>query len=96
MKDAEKKYVPNDVFRFSIYLGIKMEDITVYTKPFPEYEPYELCEQIVKDKYFTQERINELKENLIKKIRETENPFDIICSDTDSGYNVTEEELFKL
>jgi len=94
--DYKKKYVPNDVFRFKINLDIEMEDITVYTKPFPEDESYELCKQIVEDKYFTQERINELKENLIKKIRETENPFDISCTDIDSGYNVTKEELFKL
>lgn len=102
----EKKYVPNDVFRFRMSLksDIELEDVTVYTKPFPqpwdkdydESEGMTLDEQtnLIKEKYFTKERIAELKQKLIEKINSEENPFDISCVDTDGGYYVTEKELF--
>ena len=53
-------------------------------------------ENLVKNKYFTKERIAELKKKLIAAIEAEENPFDIFCSDYDGGYNVTEDELFDL
>ena len=96
----EKKYVPNDVFKFRITLNWDLEDeeITVYTKPFPEhsYDEYESEEDLVQEKYFTQEKIDELKQIFIKKIQESKNPFNISCVDMDGGYNVTEEDLFDL
>lgn len=102
----EKKYVSNDVFRFGLSLksDIKLNDVTVYTKPFPqpldkdydESKEMTLDEKIdlVKEKYFTKERIAKLKQKLIKKINSEENPFDIFCVDTDGDYYVTEKELF--
>lgn len=105
----EKEYVDNDVFKYRIELRWDIDwlpDITVYTKPFPEpwhkdYDPnkdtltLEEQEDLVQEKYFTQEKINELKKQLIAKIESTENPFAICCVDVDGGYNVTEDELFK-
>lgn len=103
----EKKYVPNDVFKYRLSLKteIDSQDITVYTKPFPspwdkdydESKALNLDEQedLVQEKYFTKERIAELKQKLIEKIMAEENPFDIYCVDADGGYRVTEDQLFK-
>lgn len=100
----EKKYVPNEVFVYSVWFE-HYKRIPVYVKPFPE--DYSLTdeqmdrqmhehEDLVQSKYFTKEKIEELKEILIKKIRESENPFKIDCVDIDGGYNVTQEQLFDL
>ena len=55
------------------------------------------CDNEVACQFYTyNEVIEELKEELIEKIRNSENPFvDIFCSNVDSDYDVTEEELFK-
>lgn len=102
----EKKYVENDMFKFRCALRgyIAVLDVTVFTKPFDnDNDDYMLSiighdenEKLVKKKYFTPERINELKLKLIQKIQECQNPFDIYCTDIDGGYKVTEDELFDL
>lgn len=102
----KKEYVDNDVFRFRINLKEEFDsnEITVYTKPFPEPEEYtneclteyDKQEEFVKEKYFTQKRIDELKLKLIQRIQECKNPFYISCTDRDGGYNVTEDQLFNL
>ena len=96
-----KEYVDNDVFRFRISLKseLELDDITVYTKPFPDLlllgkEATE--EDLVQEKYFTQQKIDELKLKLIQKIQECKDPFNICCVDRDGGYNVTEDQLFNL
>ena len=108
--DLESKYVDNDVFKFSITLNGDLigEDINIYTKPFPEFPLekykdqdqvdnfYDAQEDLVQEKYFTQERIDELKAKFIKRIQESKNPFDIYCVDRDGGYNVTKDQLFNL
>lgn len=106
--DESQHYVDNDVFRFRICLNNKFtnDEITIYTKPFPELDPIELKENwweeydkqddLVKEKYFTQQKIDELKLKFIQKIKECKNPFDICCVDRDGGYNVTEKDLFSL
>ena len=106
-----KEYVDNDVFRFRISLKseLELDDITVYTKPFPDlpllgksyteaewYKEYDKQDELVQEKYFTQQKIDELKLKLIQKIQECKNPFNICCVDRDGGYNVTEDELFNL
>lgn len=106
-----EEYVDNDVFRFRIALRdeFKSDEITVYTKPFPElpeldsaksiekwYEEYDKQEDLVQEKFFTQEKIDELKNDLIQRIRKCKNPFYISCTDRDGGYNVTEDQLFNL
>ena len=106
----EKKYVDNDVFRYRVSLKSDFidENITIYTKPFPDFplDKYESDEQVqqfydsqenlVQERYFTQQKIDELKLKLIQKIQECKNPFNICCVDRDGGYNVTEEQLFDL
>lgn len=107
-----KKYVPNDVWKFSI--SLKDTDIykSVYTKPLPDFyvdltekerskykdsnEYFNKQEDLVQEKYFTSERIQEYKDIFCKQIQESENPFYICCIDTDGGYNVTEDQLFNL
>jgi hypothetical protein len=105
----KKKYVDNDVFQFRIQVDNDLfsKEITVYTKPFHKfilgelsekewYKEYNKQEELVQKKFFTQEKINELKQELIKQIQECDNPFYIFCLDRDSGYNVTEDKLFDL
>ena len=105
-----KEYVYNDVFRFGISLKseLELDDITVYTKSFPDFpiseyksedqvqKFYDDQEDLVQEKYFTQQKIDELKLKLIQKIQECKNPFYICCVDRDGGYNVTEDNLFNL
>ena len=105
-----KEYVDNDVFKFRISLKSEFEDkdITIYTKPFPDFpigeyksdeqlqKFYDDQEDLVQEKYFTQQKIDELKLKLIQKIQECKNPFNICCVDRDGGYNVTEDQLFNL
>ena len=106
----DKKYVPNDVFKFNVRLGyiFSNTDIVIYTKPFPDLPPgecknyediqkfYDSQEDLVRKKYFTQEKIDELKQIFIKRIQESKCPFDIYCVDRDGGFNVTEDQLFDL
>lgn len=103
-----KKFVDNDVFVFDCKLKLdlsRIKDITIYTKPFPsngfvstdeELDALDAVEETIMKKYFTQERINELKQELIQKIQECENPFEISCVDRDGDYNVTEDMLFNI
>lgn len=104
-----KKYVDNDVFQFRIQVDNDLfgKEITVYTKPFHKfilgelsekewYKEYNKQEELVQEKYFTQQKIDELKLKLIQKIQECKNPFNICCVDRDGGYNVTEDQLFNL
>ena len=104
----EKKYVDNDVWKFRIDLKNNYTEKTIYTHSFPdfplgEYESdeqvqkfYDDQEDLVQERYFTKDRIQELKDYFCKLIQEDENPFYIACIDKDGGYNVTEEELFDL
>jgi len=105
--DESQHYVPNDVFKFRLTLKRGLDDLefSVYVKPFPEdiecddesleNQSYQQ-EKLVKEKYFTQKRIDELKLKFIQRIQECKNPFDIFCYDTDGGYNVTADQLFNL
>ena len=105
MENDCKKYVDNDVFVFNCVLKwdlSRLNDITIYTKPFPSKrfvstdQELDAAEKLVQKKYFTQERIDELKQQLIQRIQECENPFNICCVDMDGGYNVTEDMLFDI
>lgn len=97
----DKKYVPNEVYKFRCALKYDLCNIneTVYIKPLPEHlEDLSLdeCENLVMEKYFTQDKIDALKDKFIKQIQASDNPFDIHCVDVYSGYNVTEDKLFNL
>ena len=92
-----KKIVDNDVFKFRCALKWYLvdDDITVYTKPFPdEVKDLDGQASLVMEKYFTKERVNELKQKFIQRIQECENPLDIVCVDWDGGDGVTEDMLF--
>jgi len=103
----KNKYVPNDVFKFRLKLKpcVDIQNISVYTKPFPKPwdENYdegkdlslEQKENLIQEKYFTKERIDEFKQKLIDKINSVDNPFEIHCNDVDSDYNITEDQLFE-
>lgn len=102
-----KTHIENDVYKYRICFK-KCKEISVYVKPCPllpnesdlswEQIQDEIAkrEELVKEKYFTKEKIDELKKEFIKMIEETENPFFIYCYDEDEGYNITENELFNL
>lgn len=105
----KEPFVDNDVWTYSISLKdeISFSRVTVYTKPFPQpwdksYNPVkdtlslENKENLVQEKYFTKEKIAEMKRKLVEKIMSEETPFDISCVDVDGGYLVTEEQLFKI
>ena len=106
--DEAQHYVDNDVWKFRIDLKNNYVEKTIYTQPFPEFpigeykseeqvqKFYDDQEDLVQEKYFTKERIQELKDYFCKLIQEDENPFYICCVDKDGGYNVTEEQLFNL
>lgn len=51
---------------------------------------------MVKDAYFTQERIDELKRELIRRIEESNCPFTIICSDYDEYYVSNDKETLEI
>ena len=53
-------------------------------------------EDYVRNKFFTKEVIEKLKEELITHIKQNDNPFNIECIDTDGDYAVTEEQLFDI
>ena len=101
----KEDFVPNDVFKYRVSLRWA-DDISVYVKPFPKpwdegYKEEEALsledkKRIVREKYFSADRIEELKRKVIEAIMEEDNPFDIYCTDTDSGYLVTEEQLFEI
>lgn len=102
------KYIDNEVFAFCVYLKdeLELDDICVYVKPFKDipigtsdderWKTYHKQEDLVQTKYFTKEKIDELKNELIKKIQECENPFNIYCNDRDGNYNITEDMIFNL
>lgn len=73
--------------------------ITVHVKPFEvRLDDDGWCdprEPIVEKAYFTPERIEELKRELIRRIEESDNPFCIWCSDSDS-YEVDKDKIFRL
>ena len=82
----EKKYVDNDVFKYRVSLkcDLDLNDVTVYVKPFPkpwhkDYDPskeisLEEEEDLVQEKYFTQEKIDELKKKLVDRIMSEKKP----------------------
>ena len=90
-----------DVFRFRVYIddwNILNPERTVYTNMFSEeYEPecpeLEEKQETVKNLYFTPERIQKIKEEMCKKIMETQ--LTIECVDSDGGYTVDESELLE-
>ncbi len=72
------------------YKTLKKEDPRGY-----EYKQLTLAENMVQDIYFTKEVIQEMKEELCRRIMDTRNPFHIFCCDLDGGYEYDEGELLE-
>lgn len=92
------------VYKFNITPDIDLLSMSewVYVKPFhveeeddETYHP-DPGEDMVKDAYFTQERIDELKRELIRRIEESNCPFTIICSDYDEYYVSNDKEILEI
>ena len=88
-----KKKVDNEVFRFRVTIDLDL-DVNVFTRPFPEEDVNQ--EKIVEEKYFSKEKIEELKQKFIKEIKESDNPFYIFLYDRDKNYDVTEDMIFDM
>ena len=98
-----KEYVDNRVYTFEPVINIEMDYINVPVDPDTSQkyvDPNDLYadEREVERQYFTKERLAKLKDKLLEQIKETEpeDLFNIICRDTDAGWNYTREELFDL
>lgn len=88
--ETKNNMVPNDVYLFNASLNIDL-DVPVYV----DEDAFDNDEDCVREEYFTKERIEELKDIFIQMIRNSENPFDICCTDIDGGYNITEDMIFR-
>lgn len=85
------------VLRFNIYLNedISFDEKTVYLSSEQEgYDSYEEGYNRTKNEYFNERRIQEMKEEICRKIMESPSPFDISLNDIDL-YEVDEEEIWK-
>lgn len=81
--------IPNEVFTFTVRVDFELRVPVIV-------EPNKYTEEEVKNQFFTKEKIQTLKEYLIKKIQQSKNPFSIYCNDVDGDYNITEEQLFNM
>ncbi len=102
-EQMNEEYVDNRVYTFEPFITLEMDYINVpvdYDVSEKYCDPYDLYadEREVERQYFTHERLEQLKNKLLDKIKETapEDLFNIICRDTDSGWNYTREQLFDL
>ena len=59
------------------------------------YKKLDMAEDMVDELVFTKEEIQKLKEELCKRIMESENPFNICCVDLDGGYYYEDGELLE-
>ena len=89
--------IDNDVYKYRLYPKVEYLEVSVYTRP--DVIPHALDkEEVVKKKYFTEQRLEDLKADLIRKISDmpAKELFDISCADLDGGYNITEEQIFEI
>lgn len=90
---SENKFVPNDVYKFDVRLNssLDFDRMSVYV----DEGAFDCDENNVQKAYFTQAKIDEMKNELINKIRKCKNPFIINCADLDGNYNVTKDMIFR-
>lgn len=86
----EPKYVDADKYELRISLkdNLQEKDVLVHTVHGATRE-----ESVVKQ-WLTKERIEELKEEFIERIRKSKNPFSVYVGDTDC-YQMPEDKLFE-
>lgn len=89
--------VDNDVYKFRLYPKVDYLEVSVYTRP-DAISPALDKEVVVKNRYFTEDRLEDLKAELIRQISElpAKELFAILCVDLDGGYNITEEQIFEI
>lgn len=91
------------VFTFSVYLSNNVIEVPIYSnidflgnvKYANAESTLNNAEEFVKQKYFTKERIEELKRKMCEQIMSCDNPFDISCLDYDGDYVVEESDLLE-
>jgi DNA segregation ATPase FtsK/SpoIIIE-like protein len=66
-----------------------------YPEITDEWQQMALVEDGIQSIYFTKEKIDQLKEELCRRIMEDPNPFYINCTDWDGGYEVDESQLLE-
>lgn len=89
MENEKKVEARKYEFRLHLIPEIAYREFNMYTLP-------EATNEIdIIDLYATQERIDKWKEELIQKIKDCKNPFDITIGDTDQ-YPVPESEIFEM
>jgi hypothetical protein len=98
-----EQYVDNRVYTFEPIIALEMDYINVpvdfdVSQKYVDHNDLYADEREVERQYFTKERLEQLENKLLKQIKETapEDIFNIICRDTDSGWNYTREQLFDL
>ena len=95
----EKKYVPNNVYKFRLSVDLPPFEVTVPTKIIKDgwnrIDEFDNDEDAVMKAYFTKDKIKEYKQKIIEMIENTSNPFDIFCADFDGDYMFTEDDLFR-
>lgn len=83
----------------SVYTNVDIETITDRIRDNldnkDEWKAMSEVENQLQKIIFTPEKIEELKQQICKKIWETPNPFNISCTDWDGGYNVEETDLLE-
>lgn len=90
-----------NVFTFHAYLKNAFIEVPIYTNIdfFGNDERVNKealnAEEFVEQKYFTKERIEELKRKMCEQIMSCDNPFDISCLDYDGDYVVEESDLLE-
>lgn len=84
------------IFKFHVYIDEPLE-VFVYTNedPFKDVDNLYEGEDKIHEKYFTQERIDELKRKMCEWIMSQDNPFQISCADYDGDYYVDDSELLE-
>lgn len=84
------------IFKFHVYIDEPLE-VFVYTNNdhFKDVDNLYEGEDKIREKYFTQERIDELKRKMCERIMSQDNPFQISCADYDGDYYVDESELLE-
>ena len=95
----KEEYAPNRVYTFQLSLKDFKLSVNVPVKIIKDgiynTDEFEDDEEAVEQAYFTQERIDGFKKEIIEKIQSSPNPFHIICIDWNSNLKYKEEELFR-
>lgn len=89
-------------YRFYINLRVDVDEEHVFVRssiidngPDILHKRRDDDEEFVQKAYFTQAKIEEMKNKLIDKIRKSKNPFYMFCAETDT-FDVEEDKIFEI